>query len=576
MVQQGYIDGPQERACFIEEADNVNKIWLESYPDGVPAEIPTPESRSVRDMIELALTAFADRPCFTNMGTTLTYRDLDRLSMQFACYLQQNLGLIKGERVAIMLPNVLQYPVVLCGIFRAGMVVVNVNPLYTSRELKHQLSDSGARCIVILENFACTLEAVIDETAVDYVVTTQVGDLLKLPNNILTNFVLKRIRKAVPPFSLPGSVNLRPALRAGRDGELDTVELGYADIAFLQYTGGTTGLAKGAMLSHRNMVFNVHQAKAWDAGIFDNEDRLIAITALPLYHIFSLQSNCLSMMIRGGENVLITNPRDFPAFVKELSRHKFVYFTGVNTLFAALLNTPGFADLDFTSLRLTVGGGMAVQEAVARQWKEVTGTTIIQGYGLTETSPSAIVVPLQSEDFTGTIGLPIPSTEVRICDDDGDDVPLGDLGEICIRGPQVMEGYWQKPDETALVMLPDGWFRTGDIGRMDEGGFVYIEDRKKDMILVSGFNVYPNEIEGVVVEMDGVLEAAAIGIPNEKSGETVKLYVVKNDKSVTADDIMRYCRENLTGYKVPKEIEFRDDLPKTNVGKILRRALRED
>ncbi len=554
----------------------MNKIWLESYPDGVPAEIPTPESRSVRDMIELALTAFADRPCFTNMGTTLTYRDLDRLSMQFACYLQQSLGLVKGERVAIMLPNVLQYPVVLCGIFRAGIVVVNVNPLYTSRELKHQLSDSGARCIVILENFACTLEQVIDETAVDHVVTTQVGDLLKLPNNILTNFVLKRIRKAVPPFSLPGSVNLRSALRAGRDGELDTVELGYADIAFLQYTGGTTGLAKGAMLSHRNMVFNVHQAKAWDAGIFDNEDRLIAITALPLYHIFSLQSNCLSMMIRGGENVLITNPRDFPAFVKELSRHKFVYFTGVNTLFAALLNTPGFADLDFTSLRLTVGGGMAVQEAVARQWKEVTGTTIIQGYGLTETSPSAIVVPLQNEAFTGTIGLPIPSTEVRICDDDGDDVPLGDLGEICIRGPQVMEGYWQKPDETALVMLPDGWLRTGDIGRMDEGGFVYIEDRKKDMILVSGFNVYPNEIEGVVVEMDGVLEAAAIGIPNERSGETVKLYVVKNDKSVTADDIMRYCRENLTGYKVPKEIEFRDDLPKTNVGKILRRALRED
>ncbi len=576
MVQQGYIDGPLERACSIEETNNVNKIWLQSYPDGVPAEIPTPESRSVRDMIELALTAFADRPCFTNMGTTLTYRDLDRLSMQFACYLQQSLGLVKGERVAIMLPNVLQYPVVLCGIFRAGIVVVNVNPLYTSRELKHQLSDSGARCIVILENFACTLEQVIDETAVDHVVTTQVGDLLKLPNNILTNFVLKRIRKAVPPFSLPGSVNLRSALRAGRDGELDTVELGYADIAFLQYTGGTTGLAKGAMLSHRNMVFNVHQAKAWDAGIFDNEDRLIAITALPLYHIFSLQSNCLSMMIRGGENVLITNPRDFPAFVKELSRHKFVYFTGVNTLFAALLNTPGFADLDFTSLRLTVGGGMAVQEAVARQWKEVTGTTIIQGYGLTETSPSAIVVPLQNEAFTGTIGLPIPSTEVRICDDDGDDVPLGDLGEICIRGPQVMEGYWQKPDETALVMLPDGWLRTGDIGRMDEGGFVYIEDRKKDMILVSGFNVYPNEIEGVVVEMDGVLEAAAIGIPNERSGETVKLYVVKNDKSVTADDIMRYCRENLTGYKVPKEIEFRDDLPKTNVGKILRRALRED
>ncbi len=554
----------------------MNKIWLESYPDGIPEEIPTPEAKSVRDLIDSALTAFADRPCFTNMGTTLTYRDLDKLSMQFACYLQQTLGLIKGERVAIMLPNVLQYPVVLCGIFRAGLVAVNVNPLYTARELKHQLSDSGARCIVVLDNFAHTLEDVIDETGVDYVVTTQVGDLLKFPKNILINIVLKRIRKAVPPYSLSHSVKLRSALKTGRHGELVTVELGYADIALLQYTGGTTGLAKGAMLSHRNLVFNVHQAKAWEAGVFDNAVPLVAITALPLYHIFSLQSNCLAIMHKGGENILITNPRDFPAFVKELSRHQFVYFTGVNTLFTALLNTRGFADLDFTSLRLTIGGGMAVQEAVARQWKEVTGTTIIQGYGLTETSPTAIVVPLQSEEFTGTIGLPIPSTEVRICDDDGADVPLGDLGEICIRGPQVMEGYWQRPEETALVMLPGGWFRTGDIGRMDEGGFVYIEDRKKDMILVSGFNVYPNEIEGVVVEMDGVLEAAAIGIPNERSGETVKLYVVKSDESVTANDIVRYCRENLTGYKVPKEIEFRDDLPKTNVGKILRRELREE
>ena len=554
----------------------MNKIWLESYPDGVPEEIPTPEAKSVRDLIDSALTAFADRPCFTNMGTTLTYRDLDKLSMQFACYLQQTLGLIKGERVAIMLPNVLQYPVVLCGIFRAGLVAVNVNPLYTARELKHQLSDSGARCIVVLDNFAHTLEDVIDETGVDYVVTTQVGDLLKFPKNILINIVLKRIRKAVPPYSLSHSVKLRSALKTGRHGELVTVELGYADIALLQYTGGTTGLAKGAMLSHRNLVFNVHQAKAWEAGVFDNAVPLVAITALPLYHIFSLQSNCLAIIHKGGENILITNPRDFPAFVKELSRHQFVYFTGVNTLFTALLNTRGFADLDFTSLRLTIGGGMAVQEAVARQWKEVTGTTIIQGYGLTETSPTAIVVPLQSEEFTGTIGLPIPSTEVRICDDDGADVPLGDLGEICIRGPQVMEGYWQRPEETALVMLPGGWFRTGDIGRMDEGGFVYIEDRKKDMILVSGFNVYPNEIEGVVVEMDGVLEAAAIGIPNERSGETVKLYVVKSDESVTANDIVRYCRENLTGYKVPKEIEFRDDLPKTNVGKILRRELREE
>lgn len=553
----------------------MKKIWLDSYPDGVPEEIPAPEFKSVRDMIEFGMREFADRPCFTNMGTTLTYRDIDELSMQFACYLQKTLKFIKGERVAIMLPNVLQYPVALCGVFRAGLVAVNVNPLYTPRELRHQLTDSGARCIVILDNFAHTLEEVIGDTAIDQVVTTQLGDLLTFPKNILTNFVLKRIRKAVPPYSLPGSISLRSALKAGRGQNLDSIEIGYGDIAFLQYTGGTTGIAKGAMLSHRNMVFNVHQAKAWEAGILDTDERLVAITALPLYHIFSLQGNCLSMMIRGGENVLITNPRDFPAFVKELSRHKFVYLTGVNTLFVGLLNTPGFADLDFSALRLSIGGGMAVQEAVAKEWKEVTGKPIIQGYGLTETSPTAIVVPLQMEEFTGSIGLPVPSTEVRICDDDGNDVGLGESGEICIRGPQVMEGYWQSPEETAKVMLPGGWFRTGDIGRMDQRGFVYIEDRKKDMILVSAFNVYPNEIEGVVVEMDGVLEAAAIGVPDEKSGEAVKLYVVKNDESLTADDVMAYCRENLTAYKVPREIEFRDDLPKTNVGKILRRALRD-
>ena len=553
----------------------MKKIWLESYPEGVPDEIPTPPFRSVRDMIEFPMTEFPDRPSYTNMGTTLTYRELDDLSMQFACYLQQTLGLIKGERVAIMLPNVLQYAVVLCGIFRAGLVVVNVNPLYTPRELKHQLSDSGARCIIILDNFAHTLERVIDDSAVDHVVTTQIGDLLKFPKNILTNFVIKRIKKAIPPYSFGNSVSLPSALKAGKGGKLADVELGYADIAFLQYTGGTTGLAKGAMLSHRNMVFNIHQVQAYEAGIF-GDDRLVAITALPLYHIFSLQSNCLSMMLRGGENVLITNPRDFPAFVKEMSRHKFSYFTGVNTLFNGLLNTPGFSDLDFSGLRLSVGGGMAVQEAVAKRWKEVTGKTIIQGYGLTETSPTAILVPLGSEDFTGTIGLPVPSTEASIRDDDGNDVPIGEVGEICIRGPQVMEGYWQKPEETADVMFPDGWFRTGDIGRMDEGGFVYIEDRKKDMILVSGFNVYPNEIEGVVVELDGVVEAAAIGVADEKSGEIVKLFVVKNDESLTAEDIINYCRANLTGYKVPKQIEFRDDLPKTNVGKILRRALRDE
>ena len=554
----------------------MKKIWLDSYPEGVPEEIPTPDFKSVRDLIEFGMTEFPDRRAFTCMGTTLTYRNLNKLSMQLARYLQNTLGLIKGERVAIMLPNVLQYAAALCGAFRAGLVVVNVNPLYTPRELKHQLSDSGARCIVILENFAHTLEEVIEDTAVEYVVTTRIGDLLTFPKNVLTNFVIRHVKKAVPPYSLNGSVTLPKALKAGRGGELSEVELGYADIAFLQYTGGTTGVSKGAMLSHRNMVFNIHQARAFEAGIWDGLEYIVAITALPLYHIFSLQSNCLSIMLRGGENVLITNPRDFPAFVKELSRHRFGYFTGVNTLFNGLLNTAGFADLDFSSLRLCVGGGMAVQEAVAKKWKEVTGCTIIQGYGLTETSPTAIVVPLHTEEFTGTIGLPVPSTEVRICDDSGKDVPLGELGEICIRGPQVMEGYWQKPEETANVMFPGGWFRTGDIGRMDDAGFTYIEDRKKDMILVSGFNVYPNEIEGVVAEMDGVLEAAAIGVADERSGEIVKLFVVRNDESVTAEDVIEYCRENLTGYKVPKEIEFRDDLPKTNVGKILRRALRDE
>ena len=554
----------------------MEKIWLKSYPEGVPAELPAPEFQSVRDMIEFSLREYASRPAYSNMGTTLTFADLDRLSMRFACYLQQSLGLTRGERVAIMLPNVLQYPVALCGVFRAGLVVVNVNPLYTARELRHQLSDSGAKCIIVLENFANTLEEVIGDTKVEHVVTTELGDLLDWPKRSLTNFVMKRVKKAVPAFSLPGSVPLRRALKSEAGARLEPVELGYADIAFLQYTGGTTGLSKGAMLSHRNLVYNVHQSFAWQAGAFDDIERIIAITALPLYHIFSLQANCLTVMLEGGENILITNPRDFAAFVKELKRHKFAFFTGVNTLFATLLNTPGFADLDFSSLRLTIGGGMAVQEAISRKWLEVTGQPIVQAYGLTETSPAAIVNPLGVKEFTGSIGLPLPSTEIRICDDDGNDVEAGGIGEICIRGPQVMEGYWQNAEETENVMLPDGWFRSGDIGRMDDKGYVFIEDRKKDMILVSAFNVYPNEIEGLVVEMDGVLEAAAVGIPDEKSGEAVKLFVVRSDPSVTKNDVMNFCRDNLTGYKVPKQIEFRDELPKTNVGKILRRALRDE
>ena len=552
----------------------MEKPWLKSYPDGIPADIPTPDVHSVRDMCERSFREYAERPAYTNMATTITYRELDELSYRFACYLQNTLGLTRGERVAIMLPNMLQYPVALFGIFRAGLVVVNINPLYTARELRHQLSDSGARCIVVLSNFANTLEDVIHDTKVEHVITTGIGDLLRWPRGALTNFALRFIKRAIPGFSLPGSVSFRAALALGKQSVLRPVELGFADIAFLQYTGGTTGLSKGAMLSHRNMVYNVYQTRAWQGDAFADVDRVVAIAALPLYHIFSLKSNCLLMLEQGGENVLITNPRDSKGFVEELAKHAFVYFTGVNTMFASLLNTRGFADLDFSKLRLTIGGGMAVQEAVARQWQSVTGNPIIQAYGLTETSPAAVINPLQSTSFNGSIGLPIPATDVRICDDDGNDVGT-EIGEICVRGPQVMVGYWRNEEETAKVMLPGGWFRTGDIGRMDEDGFVYIEDRKKDMILVSGFNVYPNEIEGVVAEMDGVLEAAAIGVADDKSGEIVKLFIVRKDQALTEEDVISYCREHLTAYKVPRQVEFREELPKTNVGKILRRALRE-
>ena len=552
----------------------MDRPWLKSYPEGIPADIPAPDFRSLREIIERAFDEYADRPAFTCMGTTMTYAELDRLSMRLACYLQQSLGLMRGERVAIMLPNVLQYAVAVCGIFRAGLVVVNVNPLYTARELKHQLRDSGAKCILVLDNFAHTLEAVIEDTQVRHVITTGIGDLLRWPKGVVTNLLLKYVRKAVPAYSLPGNVRFRKALAEGDGQTLNAVELGFADIAFLQYTGGTTGLAKGAMLSHRNMVSNISQTATWQGDAFANLDRVVAITALPLYHGFSLKSNFLLMMWQGGENVLITNPRDMKAFVAEMKRRRFSYFTGVNTMFVALLNAPGFEDVDFSELRLTIGGGMAIQEAVSRKWQALTGRPIVQAYGLTETSPAATINPLESTGFNGSIGLPIPSTGVRICDDAGNDVPLGEQGEICIKGPQVMEGYWQNKEETDRVMLPGGWFRTGDIGRMDENGYVYVDDRKKDMIIVSGFNVYPNEIEGVVVEMDGVLEAAAVGMPDEKSGEAVKLFVVRTDPSVTEEDVREHCRANMTGYKVPKEIEFREDLPKTNVGKILRRALR--
>ena len=554
---------------------HLERIWLESYPEGVPAFIPEPEFRSLRDLFEHVFVEHADLPAYANFGTTIDYRQLDLLSMRFAGYLQGELGLTRGERVAIMLPNVLQYPVALCGIFRAGLVVVNVNPLYTARELQHQLADSGAKAIVILENFAHVLETIIDTTEVRHVITTSVGELLAKPKGWILDVAIRYIKKSVPKYGLPEAVRFRRALELGRGHALRVVELGFADIAFLQYTGGTTGVSKGAMLSHRNMLYNVAQSNAIMDVVTPQDEAIVAITALPLYHIFSLVSNCLCVMSRGGQNVLITNPRDLPAFVKELREHEFTYITGVNTLFAALLNTPGFAELDFSHLRAAVGGGMAVQSAVAKRWADVTGVPIDQGYGLTETSPVATASP-PGGTFTGSIGLPVPSTDIMIAGDDGNPLPIGAAGEICVKGPQVMEGYWKRPAETAEVMLPGGWLRTGDIGRMDEKGFIFIEDRKKDMIIVSGFNVYPNEVENVVVEMDGILEAAAIGIPDEHSGEAVKVFAVRAKDSVTEQDVMEYCRKNLTGYKRPKEVEFRQELPKTNVGKILRRALRDE
>ncbi|MEO0575588.1 MAG: AMP-binding protein [Pseudomonadota bacterium] len=548
------------------------KIWLKSYVDGTPEYIDNAGFDSLRDMIEQCCKQYAALPAYANMGAQITYGELDAKSTQFAAWLQSK-GLKKGDRVALMMPNIMQYPVALFGVLRAGMVAVNANPLYTPRELQHQLHDSGARAIVILENFAETLQKVISDTPVEIVVTTQVGDMLPGLKKSITNFVVKRVKKMVPPFSLQNVTKFPTTLASS--ASFARPEISLDDLAFLQYTGGTTGVAKGAMLSHGNLVHNIQQSLCW-LGDAIGDDAPVAITALPLYHIFSLQGNCLSLMIRGGLNVLITNPRDFDAFVNELRQYPFTYFTGVNTLFNALLNMPEFQKLDFSHLKVTIGGGMAVQQAVAEKWHQVTGKPLIQAYGLTETSPAAVINPfVENPEFTGAIGLPISSTDVGIYDDDGNALAVGEIGEICIRGPQIMQGYWQKPEETEKVMMGE-WLRTGDIGRMNEDGFVFIEDRKKDMILVSGFNVYPNEIEDVVVKLEGVVEAAAIGKPDERSGEIVKLFVVIDNDGVDRDKIIAHCREHLTGYKVPKEVVFKDDLPKTNVGKILRRELRDN
>ena len=551
----------------------MNRIWLQSYPPGVPPEVDLKRLSSLAELVEHACTAYRELPAYEQFGTTLSYGQLDELSRAFAAWLQ-SVGLAKGDRIAIMLPNCLQYPVALFGALRAGLVVVNTNPLYTARELAHQLEDSGALAIVVLENFAHVVEEVAPHSQLKHIMVTAVGDLLPVPKSWLVNFVVRHRRKQVSPWHIPQAVMLRSVLRAGRGLRFRPEMLGSDDLAFLQYTGGTTGVAKGAMLTHGNLCANLLQALSWIDGYFSGEPGTL-ITAIPLYHVFALTANCLLFAYLGWKNVLIINARDFPALVAEMKRHPFEFFSGVNTLFNALLHTPGFAEVDFSHLKITLGGGMAVQAAVAQRWKEVTGKILSQAWGLTETSPAVAINPI-GDDFNGSVGLPIPSTEVTIKDDAGKDVPIGEPGEVCVRGPQVMRGYWNRPDETAAVLAPDGWLRTGDIGYMNPKGFVFLQDRKKDMILVSGFNVYPNEVEEIAVTHPAVLEAAAIAQPDEHSGEVVALFVVPKDPSVTAQDIIDFCRKSLAAYKVPRHVYFRKQLPKSNVGKILRKELRAE
>ncbi len=552
----------------------MDKAWLKSYPPGMPESINIDVYQSVAEVFEQAVGRYGSRPAFTNMGTTLTYNEIDKLTEQLAAYLQNLPNMRKADRVAIMMPNVLQNPVAIFAALRGGFTVVNTNPLYTPRELKHQLTDSGAKAIIIMENFCHTLTEVIDETPIQYVITTQLGDLLNFPKSLIVNFVVKYVKKMVPTFSLPRRVSFKAALSQGAGLQFMAVRRTHQDIAFLQYTGGTTGVAKGAMLTHRNMIANMQQASAWIKDIVDEGNEVI-VTALPLYHIFSLTANCLTFMKVGAENYLITNPRDMPGFVKELQNISFTAITGVNTLFIGLLNTPGFEKINFSKLKLTLGGGMAVQQPVAERWKKATGAPLLEAYGLTETSPAVCINPLNLTEFNGSIGLPVPSTEVSIQDENGELLPQGEAGELCVRGPQVMKGYWNREDETAKVLSVEGWLKTGDVAKMDVDGYFRIVDRLKDMILVSGFNVFPNEIETVIVECDGVLEVGVIGEADEKSGELVKAVIVKKDPTLTKEDVIKHCRERLTSYKVPRVVEFVSELPKTNVGKILRRELRK-
>ncbi len=549
----------------------MEKIWLKNYNVGIAEEIDPDRCPSLMHVFEESVSKYGDKVAFRNMGKNLTFNELDKLSQQFAAYLQSS-GLKKGDAVAIMMPNLLQYPIAMFGILRAGMVVVNVNPMYTTRELKHQMNDSGAKAIVIVENFAHTLAEVVAETPVESIITTQIGDLLPIPKRWLVNFVIKHVKKMIPDFSLPQTTSFLKVLAEGEQKTYVRPELSGEDLAFLQYTGGTTGVSKGAMLTHRNMVGNLEQV----SGLLElviTEGKDMIVTALPLYHIFALTANCLTFMKYGCANLLITNPRDMPGFVKELADNPFTIITGVNTLFNGLLNTPGFKDLDFSKFKLALGGGAAVQRPVAERWHEVTGFPLLEGYGLTECCPVVMVNPPTLKKYKGAIGIPVPSTEIRVVDDDGNDVPMGESGELLVKGPQVMKGYLNRPEATAETFR-DGWLATGDVAKCDEDGYFYIVDRKKDMILVSGFNVFPNEIEEVAVMMDEVLEAAAVGIPHEISGEVVKLFVVKKNPDLTESQVREHCKKHLTGYKVPKMVEFRDELPKTNVGKILRRELR--
>lgn len=551
----------------------MEKIWLKNYPPGISPEINLNQYQNLLEVFDEACRANKGRPAYTNMGVTITYDKLEELATRFACYLQNELKLKKGDRIAIQMPNLLQFPVALFGAFKAGLVVVNTNPLYTAKEMEHQFKDSGAKAIVILANYAHLLEQILDKTQIQTVIVTEIADLFPMPKRLIVNSVVKYVKKMVPAFNLPQAYRFNQALEIGTQSELKPVQLTQADTAFLQYTGGTTGVSKGAVLTHRNMLANMLQIVSWMGTKLKKREE-VAITALPMYHIFSLTVNCMTFMWYGAENILITNPRDIPGFIKDLKKHPFTIMTGVNTLFNALMNHPDFKTINFSKLKCSVAGGMALQRAVCERWREMTGTLLVEGFGLTETSPVVSVNPITGGDKIGTIGLPVPSTEVKIIDDNGKELGINEPGELCVRGPQVMQGYYNRPDETAKVLTADGWLLTGDVATIDSDGFLKIVDRKKDMILVSGFNVYPNEVEDAIASNPKVLEVAAIGVKDEHSGEVVKVVIVKKDPSLTEKEVIDYARKSLTNYKVPKFVEFRTELPKTNVGKILRRALK--